>query len=346
MRLRIAMRALRRGLGLLACVSMLVAAPAFAAAHDKGSAPSGGAPSGPGGSSTNARGDTVDDENERDVAEKPWEVGGVFETHRLFIQNDLEGNGNNKLVNYLHLFARWDFTKFDAIEIRGYLFERILVDPGETGLRLDDTVLHYSHRFKFMPEDWGFRAYANVTAPTSFYSSLMSLYTAPRIGAEVSFKHGPWAAAFVLYGETFITKYRQMEGGNPNPWLHGAIYLDASYRLPLFASINEPFTVGAMFTVHRTWLRSAGGGGAQPDALGVVADAQYDGQPVQGSYGGQVYLRYELPRWNGLRSDVTFAAAQGDPTLGYTSDLHDGISHTYLFWRQSSQLFLALAARY
>ena len=114
----------------------------------------------------------------------------------------------------------------------------------------------------------------------------------------------------------------------------------------LLDSLSQPLTVGAMVTVHRTWLRDAGGGGAQPTALGATADAQYDGQPVQGTYGGQVYVRYRLPNLNGLRSDVTLAAAQGDPTLGYTSSLHDGIAHTYLFWRQSSQLFLALSARY
>ena len=94
-----------------------------------------------------ARGDNVDTA-ERDVIDKPWEVGGIFETHRLNIQNDLNGYGNNKLTNYLHLYGRWDFSQSDAVELRGYVYERILVDPGETGLRMDDTVLHYSHRFR------------------------------------------------------------------------------------------------------------------------------------------------------------------------------------------------------
>ncbi len=337
---------MRLGVAFVACVGLLTSAYAYAGGHDKGGASASGAPAGPGGGSTNVRGDTVDDENERNVADKPWEVGGIFETHRLFIQNDLQGYGNNKLLNYLHLFARWDFSKHDAIELRGYLFERLLVDPGETGFRLEDTVLHYSHRWKGLPEDWGIRTYANITAPTSFYSQLMSLYTSPRIGIEGSYRHGPWSVALLGYAETFITKYRQMEGGNPNPWLHLGSYLDVSYRLPLLESLSEPLTVGAMVTVHRTWLRDAGGGGAQPSALGVSIDPQYDGQPVQGTYGGEVYVRYRLPNWSGLHSDVTVAAAQGDPTLGYTSSLHDGIAHTYLFWRQSSQVFLALSARY
>jgi hypothetical protein len=333
-------------LPIVVCASVLASASAFAAGKAGGasSAPA----SSPSGSSASEHSDPLDValEGEDTATAKSWEVGGVVETHRLFIQNDLEGYANNKVVNYLHLFARWDITKQDAVELRGYLFERVLVDPGETGFRLDDTVLHYSHKFNGLPDDWGIRVYANVTAPTSFYSQLMSLYTAPRVGIEGSYHHGPFTAALLFYGETYITKYRQMQGGNPNPWLHGAFYLDASYRLPLLGWLGEPLSVGAMFTAHRTWLRDAGGGGAQPDALGVVADAQYDGQPVQGSYGGEVYLRYQLPRMNGLRSDVTIAAAQGDPTLGYTSSLHDGIAHTYLFWRQSAQVFLALSARY
>lgn len=335
-----------------ACIC--ASASAFAAGHDKGSSASSGSPSGPGGGSSGSRRDEVDGETltaegqpaDRDVLAKPWEVGGVFETHRLFIQTDLAGAGNNKLVNYLHLYGRWDFGKWDAIELRGYVYERFLADPGETGLRFDDTVLHFSHRFQGLPDMFGLRAYVNVTAPTSFYSQLMSLYTAPRLGVEASFHKGRFSASILAYAETFITKYRQMEGGNPNPWLHGALYLDAVYRLPILASQGEPLSVGVVLTGHRTWMREAGGGGTQPNLLGVQLDATYDTQPVQGSYGGDVYVRYQLPNLGGFRSDVSVAYAQGDPTLGFTSSMHDGVTHTYFFWRQSSQLFLALSGRY
>ncbi len=108
------------------CVSLLAPAYAYAGGHDKAGASS--SPAGPGGTSSGSsegnasavHGD-AEDAHERDVVDKPWEVGGVFETHRLFIQNDLQGYGNDKLVNYLHLFARWDFGKFDGIELRGYV---------------------------------------------------------------------------------------------------------------------------------------------------------------------------------------------------------------------------------
>ena len=283
----------------------------------------------------------------RDVTKKPWEVGGIVEFHRLFIQNDLAGYANNKLVNYLHLYARWDITPRDALELRGYLYERLLVDPGETGLRLEDTVLHYSHRFKPWDNGLGLRAYANVTAPTSFYSwTLQGLITAPRVGAELSWHKGRFSTSLLGFLEAYIVQYRQMVGGNPNPWLHVAAYLDLDFRLPLLSQWGEPLTIGASATVHRTWYREATGTSELIEQLGVVQDANFPTQPVQGSYGGQVYVRYTLPVLAGLRSDLTVAAAQGDPTLGFTSSLHDGVSRTYLFWRQSSQVFVSLAARY
>src|SRR5688500_16973701 len=37
--------------------------------------------------------------------QKSWSVGGVFETHRLIRQDDLQGAARSKAVNYLFLFA-------------------------------------------------------------------------------------------------------------------------------------------------------------------------------------------------------------------------------------------------
>ena len=79
---------------------------------------------------------------------------------------------------------------------------------------------------------------------------------------------------------------------------------------------------------------------------GAVTDPQFDHTPVQQTYGGQVYLRYTLPAFGDLRSDVTVSYGQGDPTLGYTSVLHDGVAHGYFFWRTTSEIFAALTLRY
>jgi hypothetical protein len=69
-------------------------------------------------------------------------------------------------------------------------------------------------------------------------------------------------------------------------------------------------------------------------------------QPVQQSYGYEFYARYELPRYKDFKVDLTLAYAQGDPTLGYTSALHDGVQHLYGFWRRSSQVYAVVDARY
>jgi hypothetical protein len=70
--------------------------------HGKGGSTSTGT-SGPSGGSP-ARGDTLSVEaQEQD--DKTWEVGATIETHRLFIQSDLEGSANNKLMNFLYVYG-------------------------------------------------------------------------------------------------------------------------------------------------------------------------------------------------------------------------------------------------
>ena len=44
------------------------------------------------------------------VTQKPWEVGGTWETHRLIRQEDLGAAASNKLVNVLGAYARYDLT--------------------------------------------------------------------------------------------------------------------------------------------------------------------------------------------------------------------------------------------
>jgi hypothetical protein len=80
--------------------------------------------------------------------------------------------------------------------------------------------------------------------------------------------------------------------------------------------------------------------------LGTVQDPQFNGQPVQQAYGGEVFLRYSPPPFARIHTDISAAYAQGDPTLGYTSILHDGVSHIYPFWRQTSEFYFTIAARY
>jgi hypothetical protein len=53
-----------------------------------------------------------------------------------------------------------------------------------------------------------------------------------------------------------------------------------------------------------------------------------------------------MPTLMGFKPDVTLAYAMGDPTVGYSSVLHDGVGHVYLGYRQNSEVYLSLAVRY
>ena len=53
-----------------------------------------------------------------------------------------------------------------------------------------------------------------------------------------------------------------------------------------------------------------------------------------------------MPTFSGVKSDISLAYAQGDPTIGYTNFLHDGVGHAYLGYRQTSEVYASLGMRY
>jgi hypothetical protein len=53
-----------------------------------------------------------------------------------------------------------------------------------------------------------------------------------------------------------------------------------------------------------------------------------------------------MPTLFGVRSDILVAYADGDPTIGSVSVLHDGVGHFYGFFRDSSELYAAISASY
>ena len=71
-----------------------------------------------------------------------------------------------------------------------------------------------------------------------------------------------------------------------------------------------------------------------------------DSQPWQQSYGGEIFVRYVMPDLSGFKSDLTVALANGDPSLGYPSVLHDGVVHPYLLYYNSAEVYFALEGRY
>jgi hypothetical protein len=110
---------------------------------------------------------------------------------------------------------------------------------------------------------------------------------------------------------------------------------------------HEPLSIGTGALLNWTTFYNVENA-QDPNVLrtGAVQDPTFKSQPVQQGYGWQAYARYELPKIIGIGSDLTVAYAQGDSTLGSSAWMHDGVGRFYLFWRDSSQVYASLSARY
>jgi hypothetical protein len=352
--------------------SLFCASFAFAAEGKGGTAPSGGGSSSSttGGSNAGAAGQASaageanapegedegpDARTNPDIinpfakAYKPWEVGAIFTTHRLVVQNDLAGGttdpgsagsgaGNNKMVNDFEVYARYDITKHDRVSVRAYLYERFLADSGETGVRFDDMVFTYTHSIS-LPKKFNLDIGLLLTAPTSYDSYLAGTITTPRLSIELDRRFGPLsldARTYAQYDIQTESTYADGAGGDPTSLFHVGIVADGELHMPFY----EPLSVGVGLYTAWVWFHNVAG------QLPAAADPQFSTQPIQQSYGGEAYVRYLMPTLMGFKPDLTAAYAMGDPTVGYSSVLHDGVGHVYLGYRQNAEVYLSLALRY
>ncbi len=295
---------------------------------------------------------------------KPWEVGAIFTTHRLLVQGDLAGgypdpvgepgagSANVKQVNDYEVYARYDITKNDRVGVKAYVFEYFLADQGETGVRFDDMVFTYTHIFH-LPQKFRLQTSLWVTAPTSYTSQLEGLITSIRPILEVDRRFGPVSVDLRTYDTVYIEKYDSYAGSGgfaPTNLNTLAAALDVEFHMPF----HEPLSVGLGAFTGWLWynnIQSGMGGGTlsgntTKDQNGVVSDQQYPSEPIQQEYGWEGYVRYLLPDLVGFKSDLTFAYSFGDPTVGYSSLLQDGVGHVFLGFRHNSELYLSLAIRY
>ena len=278
------------------------------------------------------------------VEDRPWGVGISAEFHRLIRQNDLSGAGAYKNLAVYSAFARYNLTKDDRFTLSEYLTQKFIADQGETGLRLGDVGLSYTHHFA-LGHEFDLNVTASVSAPTSFYSQKASLITAPGISLNLTKTIGYVGLGLRASGGTFIVKYREAEGGNPNPHWRLSFAGEIDVQMPF----HEPLSFGASVGTGYVWLYNhtnqtpvGAPGNTQP-----TQDQLFPSQPVAQSYGGEIYGRYVFPVIDpGIKTDLTLAYAQGDPALGFTSVLHDGVSHTYFFVRQNSTIYAVFSARY
>jgi hypothetical protein len=136
-----------------------------------------------------------------------------------------------------------------------------------------------------------------------------------------------------------------MEGGAANPRWTAGFGPEVEYGMPFY----KPLSVGATALLNWTAFQEVEeSANTDPNAsrTGAVGDKTFATQPIQQSYGMEAYVRYTFPKVVGIDGDLTVAYAQGDSTLGSSSWMHDGVGRFYLFWRESSQVYAALTARY
>jgi hypothetical protein len=282
-------------------------------------------------------------------AYKPWEVGVSFETHRLVIQNDLAGGdavngppgagaGADKMLNAYSAFVRYDITKHDHLRVIGFMTESFMADSGESGVRLDDTAVAYTHSFP-LPKKFNLDANFTFTIPTGFMSYKAGTITALRLGVGVDRKFGPLFLELKTGGAYDIQteeSYSLAAGGAPTAQASVNIAGSAELQMPFY----NPLSAGLGAYTGYSWLNDIA---AQ---LPAVQDPTFKNQPIQQNYGGEVYIRYLIPMLAGVKPDITFAYAMGDGTLGYTQFLHDGVGHFYVGYRETAEFYATLSLRY
>jgi hypothetical protein len=281
---------------------------------------------------------------------KSWEVGLAFTTHRLVVQSDLAGGtadptaepgsgaGTDKMINDYEGYIRYDITKNDRVAVRAYMYQRFLADSGENGVRFDDIVLTYSHTFT-LPKKFNLTLGLLATIPTSYDSYLAGTITTTRFTVEADRRFGPLsldARTYVGYDIQSEESIGDGAGYAPNTLAHVGIVADAELHMPF----HEPLSVGAGIATGYTWYHNISG------QAQVVQDATFATQPIQQTYGGEVYARYLMPSLAGFKPDITLAYAMGDATIGYSNVLHDGVGHLYLGYRENSEFYLRLAVAY
>lgn len=349
-----------------ALVTLLSSTAAIAAPEktDKGSKEGGGGAgggvSGGGGGASGSGGgpavprDQIDASTgvaPRDPAKKMWEVGISSEFHRLFVQNDLEGAAANKNLLVHAAYVEVDPTPADRIRLRGFLYERFLADPGETGFRSDDLILQYTH-VQHLPYDLTLKPGAWITFPTSFTSQKASSITSPRIYVALDKALGNWVHIEPrTSADYYIVHYGTVENGaTPNAQARYGIGINAEVQMPFHPALSIGADAGTAYYWYYK-ARASQAGTNNPSFPGTVQDSTFKDQPVQQTYGFEAYARYDLSRYRPEKAtdfhwDFTAAVANGDPAIGYSSAIHDGSLAVYWGFRTTAQVYAVLAARY
>ena len=205
-----------------------------------------------------------------------------------------------------------------------------------------DPALTYTHSVS-LPRDFVFAATGSLSAPVSLTSQKAGLITAPHLSLSLSKRIGRYVNVSAhISGGVFITRYAEQEGGGTNPLADVAGGLSTEVIMPF----HEPLSFGFTINDRYGWFYNVQSSDQSVVAPGVVADATYPNQPVSQQYGGEIWGRYTLPTLAGAKSDFQISVADGDPSLGYNSYLHQGVGYMYLYYRLTGEVYGALTIRY
>ncbi len=285
---------------------------------------------------------------------RSWRFDVGWESHAMLVSNNLLGNGADTFFQYFYADGRYNLTKNnDQLRLTVGLYHFALTDPNEdAGFRSDDIYFSYDHHFD-LPYAFGLDARIVTNAPTSFASYKMGLVTAPEGVLEITRS----VAKYLTFdlrglGEWFWETYTSIQGGStPNPIGRVGAGLNVEGALPW----HPDLALGVDFYTEYFWFYAPNG---QPGALGpssyygVENYPTFPVQPVQQNYGGDIYVRYSLNHVlektgiDGFRGNVSLAYANGDPTMGYTSELVDGVTSLFLFYPETSQVYFSLNLYY
>ncbi|MGH7293744.1 MAG: hypothetical protein ACRELB_02370, partial [Polyangiaceae bacterium] len=251
------------------------------------------------------------------VEEKPWEVGATFETHRLLRQDfNLDGTGPLKVFNVLFAVAKYSITDYDTVSISGGGYQYFLADSGESGFRSSDISVAYS-RLVQLPARFRLRGSVSATVPISFDSQLASNITSPAASLSLSRKFGDLSLEARISGRYFWDRYSSAGAiGSPGSDAAGSTNVQETVGAAISAEYDMPFyrplSAGLALTDSYAWFYP--NVGAPPPGtqfFGAATNPATDGQPMQQSYGGEVFVRYVMPDLSGFKSDLTIALANG-----------------------------------
>ncbi len=277
-----------------------------------------------------------------------WSIAAGMEFHAAFVLTSPDGGRADRLFNFYFLSTQLFVTSYDQLRVDAGLFEHFLADPGESGLRLADTSLSYTHSIPILTEDGLapsavptkgvlLRAGISATAPTSFSSQLIGIITVARLrlSLERAFLDHSLFLSVGGFGEYYIDKYRSSPTGGTNAMSRYAVQAGADYSIPSVKALSAGVGVGS------SWTYYYGPDGVSTTPYGTVADSQYSIQPVQQGYGVQANATYALPTIKEIGSSFALTYSMGDNVL------HGGVQHIYFgFYRRSTEMFASLSARY